>query len=335
MSFPGLFDVVEEWKIQPKIVPTDKSLSDEAIDWLVRLNSGRPSPMDQLAFRRWRSRSSAHEAAAAEAEAILGGVDRTRQADRMRRGGEPIPFRPASRRIGRRLALTGAIAASAAAIVVALPALEPLSSIYADHATSVGERRRVVLPDGSIATLNTATALSVHYSDSQRRIVLHDGEALFDVRRDPGRPFVVAAGPLQVRAIGTAFIVNLEAPGECVIVTEGTVEVMAERAAPIRLDAGQRLDIGQGDTREIRDIDIDAAVAWRRGKLIFNNKPLQSVVAELQRYRPGRMIIANGQLKNLHVTGVFDLDDPDRLLRAVGEATGAQVILLPLLTVIY
>lgn len=327
----------EDEKIQRKAILADKSLSDEAIDWLVRLSAGQPSPQERLAFRQWRARSPAHEAAAAEAEAILGGVARTRQAEFLRRGGERVPFAQASRKVGRRLALTGAIVASAA-VAVALPALAPLSSVYADHATSVGERRRVTLSDGSTVTLNTATALSVAYSDSQRRLVLHDGEALFEVGRDPGRPFIVAAGALEVRAVGTQFVVNLGSPSESVIVLEGTVDVTTKGSVrPIRVDAGQCLD--SRAAASVRDIDLTTAAAWRRGKLIFNRRPLQGVVEELQRYRSGRVIIAKADLNALRVTGVFDLDDPDRLpddlLRAIGEATGVRVVSLPLLTVIY
>lgn len=324
----------EEGKIRAKADPAGVSLSDEAIDWLVRLGSGHASATDTLAFRRWRERSAAHESAAVEAEALLRGVLQTRQAERLRRGGEPVPVRRAGT-AGRRLVLTGAIAASVVVVAAALPTLGPLSSLYADHATSVGERRRIVLPDGSVAMLNTASAFSIRYSGSERRVVLHEGEASFEVNRDPARPFIVSARGIEARAVGTAFIVNLVAPGESVTVVEGTVEVSTGDAAPVRLTSGQRLERRAGMAPELLDVDVETAAAWRRGKLIFNNRPLQSVVAELQRYRPGRIAVAGEQLKALRITGVFDIDDPDRLLRAIGEATGARIIPLPLLTIIY
>lgn len=312
------------------------TLSDEAIDWLVRLSSGRATPKDRLAFLRWRQRSPMHEAAAAEAETLMRGIVETRQADRMRHGAEPLPFRPSPRRFGRRTVFVGAgaAAASVAMVAVGLNVLGPLSSLYADHATAVGERRCIALSDGSVVTLNTATALSIDYSGNERRVVLYDGEALFEVAKDPNRPFVVTAGTGQARAVGTAFVVGRKDTCEHVIVTEGTVEVTVGKAAPVRLEAGQRLGFGEGEQHKLRTVDVDSLTAWQRGKLIFNRRSLQSVVEELQRYRRGRIVIANEQLKTLQVTGVFDLDDPDRLLRTIEETTKARVVQMPLLTII-
>lgn len=322
----------------PVALAADVSRSDEAIDWLVRLSSGRASPKDRLAFLRWRGRSAQHEAAAREAEDILRGVDETRQADRLRRGSEPLPipstYARGGRRFGRRFVFGGLAAASVAAVAVALPALGPFSSLYADYATSVGEHKRVELPDGSVALLNTATALSVDQSGPQRRVVLHDGEALFEVARDPSRPFIVVAGNAQVRAVGTAFTVRRHEGWESVIVSEGVVEVTADGLSPVRLEAGQRLDVGGGESRQVIAVDIDSVTAWQRGKLIFNRRPLESVVAEIQRYRTGRIVIANDRLRTMLVSGVFDLADSDLLLQAIEDTTKAQVVRLPLLTII-
>lgn len=323
-------------KLKAVSIQGSAALSDEAIDWLVRLSSGRASPTDREAFLAWRGQSAEHEAAAAEAEAILRGVAGTRQADRLRHGSQPVPFRAPPSPVSRRFLFAGgaAAAASAAVAVVGLNALGPLSSLYADHATGIGERRRIALDDGSTVTLNTATALSVDYSGQQRRVVLHDGEALFEVAKDPNRPFVVVAGNGEVRAVGTAFVVRRKDKCEHVTVTEGIVEVTVGRAAPVRLEVGQRLGFGNGDQQNIRTVDVDALTAWQRGKLIFNRRPLQGVVAEMQRYHRGRIVVANEKLKTLQVTGVFDLADLDHLLRSVEETTKAQVIRMPMLTLI-
>jgi len=314
----------------------DRALSDEAIDWLVRLSSGRATVDDRQAFLLWRERSPMHDAAAAEAEALMRAVAETRQGDTLRRGVVPFSLSPPPRRVSRRTVFAGATAAAAsvAVVTVGLNVVGPLSGVYADHATAVGERQRVVLADGSVVTLNTATALSVDYSGHERRIALHDGEALFEVAKDPNRPFIVMAGNGQARAVGTAFVVRRNDTCEQVIVTEGTVEVTVGKAAPVRLEAGQRLGFGGGDGQKVRTVDVDAVTAWQRGKLIFNRRSLQSVVEELQRYRRGRIVIANEELKTLQVTGVFDLDDPDHLLRTLVETSKARVVQMPLLTII-
>jgi transmembrane sensor len=304
-----------------------RRLSDEAIDWLVRLGSGRATPKDRSAFLTWRRRSAAHEAAVVEAEMLLRAVGETRQADRLRRHGEPLPN---GRPVGRRLLFAGAAAASVAAVAVGLTSLGPLSALYADHATGVGGRKRVALADGSVVVLNTATAISVDYSVKERRVVLHDGEALFEVAKDASRPFIVTAGDMEVTAVGTAFVVRFNE----VTVSEGTIDVTIGGRPPIRVVAGQRLGVGEGDRFKLSTVDVDSAIAWQRGKLIFNRRPLESVVAELQRYRAGRIVVLGDKLKALEVTGVFDLDDTDRILRTIEETTKAQIVNMPLLTVI-
>lgn len=323
---------------QPSKPPV--ALSDEAIDWLVRLCSPDATARDRLAFLHWRARSPAHEAAAREAEEILKLLPVTRQAVELgapeaTATGSFVQLRkPALSTRRRFLVAGGAVAASAAAMAVAWPAMGPWAALYADYSTSVGERRRLELPDGSVAFLNTASALSVDFGPALRRVVLHAGEAFFEVARDPLRPFVAAAGTTEVRALGTAFALRRGDAGEQVIVTDGTVEVTLQGAAPVRLTAGQQIGIGASTAAVPEPVDADVATAWQRGKLIFNRRPLASVVAEIQRYRSGRIVIASERLRRLEVTGVFDLDDTDHLLRAVGDATRARLTELPLITVI-
>jgi len=315
----------------------DRRLSDEAIDWLVRLASGRATPRDRLAFLAWRARSPEHEQAAHDTEALLRDLGDTRAADLLRQNPEIVAREagPSHRwRIGRRAVFTGAAAATAVAAAAGIGMFGPVAALYADHATSVGERRQVSLPDGSVAFLNTATALSVDYSDAHRRLTLHGGEAQFEVAKDAARPFIVTARGAETRAVGTIFTVRCGEGETDVTVSEGTVEVRVGAHEAVRLDAGQRLSYGAAGPRAPEVIDVDAATAWRRGKLIFNRRPLQEVVTELERYRSGRIVILSERLKTLQVTGVFDLDDPDTLLRTIEETTKARLVHLPLVTLI-
>lgn len=313
-------------------------LSDAAIDWMVRLSSGKATAEDRLSFARWRGLSPEHEAAALQAEALMRDVGATRQADAMRLGARPVPAPPALRANGRpmrrRLLLGGAAAATVAAVAIGLDALGPMASLYADHSTRVGQRRKVELADGSTVMLNTATALSVDFTDERRQIVLYGGEAVFDVAKDPNRPFTVVSGDTRTRAVGTVFAVKHTGTCADVVVSEGTVEVRIGANPPIRLDAGQRIDVSGRRRPEAVAVDADQAMAWQRGKLIFNRRRLESVVAELERYRRGRIVILGEQAKDLRVTGVFELDDPDRLLLALQDATHVRISQLPLLTVI-
>ncbi|WP_431858207.1 FecR family protein [Azospirillum sp.] len=304
-------------------IPFPPRLSDEAIDWVVRLRSGRATAEDHAAFAAWRRRSPAHAAAAAQAEMLWRDIG-------------AVGARPErTRTLGRRAVLGGAVAASAAALAVGSGVVGPLAGLYADHATRVGERREVRLPDGSLAALNTATALSVAFSAGERRVVLHEGEAQFEVVRDAARPFVVRADGSEVQALGTVFSVRNTGGAVEVVVSEGSVEVRGGVHA-VRLVADERVAFGMGGEPGAPErVDARTETAWRRGKLIFNRRPLGDVVAEMQRYRPGRIAVVDDRLRALEVSGIFDLGDADGLLRTVEQTMAARVVRMPLLTVIY
>jgi transmembrane sensor len=310
-------------------------ISDQAIEWLVRLQSGRTTSADHAAYRAWRGLNPAHEVAAREIEAIWDLLPRTRHASGHAAGQGAVP----ERRVTRRSVLVGAVAASTA-LAVGSAALGPLSRLFADVSTGVGERRQLRLPDGSVAFLNTATALSIRYSDVERRVALRAGEARFEIAKDPNRPFIVEAGSGEAQAVGTVFDVRRNGAEVAVLVVDGVVDVRvadkpAGRTGSVRVSAGEQASYGpDGRLAGPRTIDVAAATAWYRGKLIFNRRPLGEVVAELERYRLGRVVIADQRLRQLEVTGVFDLDDADGLLRAVEQTLRVQVIQLPLLTVI-
>lgn len=313
------------------------ALSDEAIELMVHLRSGRATAQDRDAFHHWRQRTPAHEAAAAEAERLLRAVGGTRQADALRLPPAPVMHRFSGQRFGRRTLLAGgatAIAATAAAAFVVSPALPPFAALYADYTTAIGERRRVELADGSVAYLNTGTALSVDYSGQARRLTLHQGQALFEVAKNPNRPFIVVSDGVETRALGTTFSVRRTGTCANVVVSEGVVEVRVGSDAGVRLEAGQKLSFGADAARKVRAVDVERATAWQRGKLIFNSRPLGRVVSELQRYQKSRIVIVDDGLKALRVTGVFDLDKPDHLLRAVVETTKARIARLPMVTLI-
>ena len=331
---------------------SDSGLGDEAIERLVHLRSGRATEADRAAFAAWRRRSPAHDAAAREAESLWHDLAETPTAAahsearaREETGGSPDrsscgPTERYRARLARRAVLTGGLAASAAAIVVGSGAIGPVSGVFADYATRVGARREVALPDGSTAVLNSATALSLAYSPGERRLVLHAGEALFDVAADAARPFVVAAASGEIRALGTVFSVRHESDTIRVMVSEGTVEVRSEggRGDPKQVAARQQTTFDTQGIAAPTSLDVAAATAWVRGKLIFNKRPLAEVVAELERYQAGRIVILDKKLESLEVSGVFDLGDPDggpgAALGTLERILRVRVVRLPLLTLI-
>ncbi|MCG8908376.1 FecR family protein [Pseudomonas sp. DP-17] len=302
----------------------EPSLSDEAIERLVRLHSGSTGAAERMDFLRWRGLSVEHERAAREAEALWGALPETRHAE---------DYRRRVRRPRRWLALAASACVAAIAVTIVLP--EPLAALYADYATRTGERRMLELADGSRIWLNSDSALSVDFGPQQRRLRLHSGEALFEVAKDAARPFIVEARGGEVRAVGTRFDVDSRGPQVRVDVTEGVVQVNSAGSAPVRLSAGERLSYREAAAPEpVQPLDLSSASAWQRGKLIFNQRPLGEVLDELERYLPGRIVLTDGALRQHKVSGVFDLKDPDALLKTLERLQPVTVTHLPWLVLI-
>jgi transmembrane sensor len=266
----------------------------------------------------WKKRSGAYSPAS-------GDVKMRTSAWRLGRGG------------GAAVAMLAVLVCLAAGVIV--PGMVgPVAGMFADYATGIGERRTVSLPDGTLVHLNTASALSVNYSPTRREVHLDAGEALFEVAKNPARPFVVLAQNGQARAVGTVYDVQLTDDTVRVGVREGIVAVSTRQGAttPVNVTAGQRVSYnGAGQVSNIVADGLDTQTAWLRGKLIFNRQPLSLVINEIQRYRKGRIILANQHLADLKVSGVFDLNDLDDLLKSIDETTDAHVFSTPVATVIY
>ncbi|BAF90430.1 putative iron siderophore sensor protein [Azorhizobium caulinodans ORS 571] len=310
----------------PRPELADIALSDEAIEWMVRLHSGRSPPEERGAFTRWRAQSAAHEAAAAEAEALWHGLGSAGAGLRAER-------RASRARITRRAVLgTGALAALG--LAGAGTGLWP-GGPRADYATSVNETREITLADGSRVLLNASSALAVDFSPATRRLTLIAGQALFTVTPDAARPFIVGAADGWTRAVGTQFDVDIRREATVVTVLEGQVSVGVQGPLPaVTLLANETVRYGAGTLGRPTAIDAAHATSWRRGKLIFDRRPLADVVGELQRHTRTRLVIASGSVGALEVTGVFDLNDPLSVLDTIEQTLPVRVVRLPFVSLI-
>jgi transmembrane sensor len=287
---------------------TGDTLADTAIDWLVRMRSGTVDANTRRAFERWLQEDAAHRQAFAEAEVLWHGAAQAL-------GQSPAPagvlthHRPRSARKPWHAGL--AVAASVVlSVAVVWTTLAP--SLLGDYSTRAGEQKRVVLADGSTVLLNTDSAIALDWSSKQRRIILLKGQAEFQVAPDAARPFVVAAGDLSVRALGTVFEVYEQASGAVdVSVSEHAVAVVLKETGgePRRVEEGQRLQYaGHGPLSTAAAVDLHRLNAWKRGKLIFRDRPLTEVVAELNRYSKARIVLQGDRVGSLRVSGVFPTD---------------------------
>lgn len=301
--------------------PQDLKLSDEAIAWVVRLNSGSATPQDRSAFLRWRSENALHERAAVEAEHLWHGV------------GFAASRRPRPAGIDRRRLLgLGAVGLVGLAGTLSMIGAETGTRL----ATTTGERRSFRLEDGSSLSLNAASRASVDFGPEARRVMLESGQAIFDIARDPARPFHVSAGGGEIVALGTRFDVDMRASGIAVTVLGGAVEIRRAPGGATHLAEGQQMLFGadRGGTGP-RPADPDEAAAWQSGRLVFAERPLSDIVEAIARYRSRPLFIASSSLGRLRLTGAFDLDDTDKVLTAMTETLPVKVADLPFATVIY
>jgi transmembrane sensor len=188
--------------------------------------------------------------------------------------------------------------------------LWPLGPAY--H-TGVGGLAAVPISDGSQVILNTDSRIRVDVTDTERRVNLVQGEALFEVVKDPARPFVVTAGNQRVIAVGTKFSVRRSEDGVRVVVLEGRVRVdpgdgADAKVAPAEVSAGSvaRSRAGQGVLIERKPPpDIEPYVSWRTGFLLFRETPLADAVAEFNRYNEQQIVLEDPHLAGIHIDGHF------------------------------
>jgi transmembrane sensor len=185
----------------------------------------------------------------------------------------------------------------------------------------------VRLADRSVLTLNTNSLVEVAYDARQRVLVLERGEMSIEVAHDPARPFSVIAGHKVVRAVGTAFNVQIVDEKQVeLIVTEGAVVVADEierrgSNTPRTVTKGERVLLGvdRETISKVSDSALSAELSWRQGNLIFRGETLAVAIAEVSRYTPVKFEIADEDLKQLRIGGMFKAGDVDGLLATLKE----------------
>jgi transmembrane sensor len=188
------------------------------------------------------------------------------------------------------------------------------------YRTEVGALQVIPLSEGSRVTLNTNTELRVEVTPTERRVNLEQGEAYFEVARDPARPFIVEAGDQRVIAVGTQFSVRRERDEIRVFVTEGQVRVERnDEHGTALLGAGHiaRADAGNVLVQEKSVAEVEQFLTWRTGQLAFDKTPLADAVAEFNRYNTRRIIIQDPTVAAMRVGGSFRATNVDAFVRLI------------------
>ncbi|MEM6906197.1 MAG: FecR domain-containing protein [Pseudomonadota bacterium] len=192
--------------------------------------------------------------------------------------------------------------------------------------------QQMVLVSGDRADLDAGSALIDQSEGATRDVTLLEGAAFFDVETRPDRPFVVRTGEVSVTVLGTQFEVSEGGGAISVAVLEGAVSVDGGTGLQ-RLAPGQRFSLTPGGAGVIEAIDPATIAAWRQNRLFANNQSFAEVAAAIDRRMPGSVVIV-GEIGAARVSGSFDLSRPRSALRALAAVEGAEVFLMPYLTII-
>lgn len=307
--------------------PPSPAVLQEAAEWVMRLRFDSPQAQDRAAFAAWLARSAEHAQAWARAERVMGAF-----ADLPAGLGSQVlrlPDKGARPSAGRRAVLR---AGAGLALGVPLAWLawreHPWQVWIADATTRTGERRREILPDGTQLVLNTATAVDIAYSATDRRLLLFKGEILVTTGPDTDatayRPFFVDTPVGTVQALGTRFGVRCLDDGAVrVTVFEHAVQVQPVNGAAQRLEVGQQARFDRAGVELPRAAE-ESADLWTQGMLLVRDMRLADVLAELGRYRPG-FLRCDPAIADMRISGALSVADTDAALAMLSQTFSLRI----------
>ncbi|MFJ7009876.1 FecR family protein [Pseudomonas putida] len=297
--------------------PTADDIGHQASAWFALFHGGAPSPAQRKAWETWMAADARHAQAYAELENLWAASALLCQ---------PAPVAPrVPARLSRRRFMGMGLAASAAAASAGagLFWLKGMDAPFADLRTAVGERRIARLPDGSTVEMAGHTAMNLDFSTTRRTVELLHGQAFFTVRPSTAGDFTVITQAGRLRADEAEF---------CLSCNHDTAQVAVHRRRVQVLSASQQTDLEEGlslrfsprSTGEIQRAELEQLLAWRSGRLVFFNEPLQAVVEELQRWREGRIFIMDKQLAARRVSLILNLEQPEQMLDVMSRALAVR-----------
>jgi transmembrane sensor len=289
--------------------PLPADVLEEAAEWLMRLSESDLSANERAEWERWKVSSPERDRAWARAQLLqskLGGLPPALAMSALDRPSHP-----------ERRAALGKLALLLAVMPVGWGGWKLAQSQQwtADFRTQVGERRELVLADGSRITLNTDTAIDVRFDSQQRLVHLREGEILVQTALDASRPFLVSTRQGHMQALGTRFTVRELGSRTYLAVLEGAVKVvLAEnrQGAPLVVNAGQRTDFSAQTFGGVVAADRNVG-AWAQGMLMADKMRLADFVEELARYRRG-VVRCDPAIAGLLISGAFPVGDTQRAL---------------------
>jgi transmembrane sensor len=321
-----------------------RQIEDTAADWLARRDGSDWRASDEAELDVWLQAATAHRVAFLRLEAAW------QQADRLKVLGAGMPpgAVPAPGAWQASPFFDGGAAVLAATAVAAedaprwFPRYRAMAAMLllgvfvaagwflypfggSSYSTDVGGLAAVPMSDGSKVTLNTDSKIRVAVSETERVVNLRQGEAYFEVAKDPSRPFVVQAGDKRVVAVGTKFSVRRTHDDIRVVVTEGKVRVETGTGRPetpaAELVAGTvaRSDSDGTLVQEKPLADIEEYLSWRSGFLVFRDMTLGDAVTEFNRYNTRKIVIDDPAVSAIRIGGNFRSTNVDAFVRLLEQ----------------
>ncbi|PQA87167.1 FecR family protein [Hyphococcus luteus] len=318
----------------------EERLEREAADWFAAMHSGETTPELRQRFEAWLHGDRTHKIAYREFEqvyrdldhvAVEAGVDVDGALVRQKAGWVEL-VAGWLRRPAFALVAAALMAIPVAAYLTTREAPGDLIHAAApDYVTKTAEIRDITLEDGTRVTLGARSKIATAFTPKERRVTLLEGEAFFEVTKDPDRPFYVAAQDTLVRVVGTKFDVKRSAEIVHVSVLEGIVEVMKpdniEKAIETAdssafdkqiLTAGERVSAARRVALpEARQVETAKPGVWREGRLAYEDASLAEIVADVNRYYDRRVRIATSDVGDLRSTIAFNSSEIDQFFDVI------------------
>ena len=311
------------------LAPThDPHADEQASLWAARLSDDSLSTSDRAELDAWLAENPARRALLAHYRSLSDNLGEQLPA-LVGAGVVAMPAAPAAPRRFWTPAWIGATMATAAAAVALGLWIAPAGRQIEHVAANAGQRQSFTLTDGTRVELNAQTRLQVETSRGERHVRFTDGEAYFAVSKDPSRPFIVETPAGSVRVTGTIFNVRTDSASTLeVTVVEGSVQVQPAGRAPEALHAKDQL-IADGKGVKTHALSTDAladALAWRRGKIVFENTPLREAIARVAHFH-GRVITLSPAAEQAGKTlgGYYSVDNLDSCLADIAQAMELSV----------
>lgn len=323
--------------------PADDTLRDRVAGWVVALGESHPPDPEVLrACRAWCDADPRHADLFAQMSRMWGALAPDPHV-------APAALRSPGPTARRRLGSGGVAGAGALCLVLlgavvgrmeVAPGSLSWSAWTSDLHTAVGEMRRVALDDGSSLTLNSDSAVDLEFTASQRLVRLQRGEVFVDAAGDSGLSSLRVVSPdgvvvtqgvrYAVRREGNA--VHVAALADPVLVQvharegEAGSATDAEAGTATRaVRAGEQWRFGAALPAGARQDGAIDPLAWRPGRLVFHDVPVDEVLRELRRYRPGLLGSDALGLHGLRFTGVLPADRPDDALALLQRALPIRI----------